>query len=309
MGLALAWAVFWVGKALSLLPNMRITGILIFAFAIAFVMHGLWRAHFPVVKTLDVQIQDISDHWNNKTLVQLSDVHLGAINGTGFVSRLVERVNGLEPDLILITGDLFDGMGGDLESFIEPLNALKAPKGVFFITGNHEGYLGLKHPLSIIRKTHIRVLDDEVVDLDGLQIVGISFPEHNRENTTRQLLKESGTYDRSKPSILMYHTPTSIEENNTDRGSQQASTYWFPDTRMRLAKEMGIDLQLSGHTHQGQLFPFNLLTRFIYNGYDYGLHQDEGFQIYVTSGVGTWGPPMRSGSRSEIVQIRLQTEK
>jgi len=149
-------------------------------------------------------------------------------------------------------------------------------------------------------------LDNEVVELKGLQIVGISFPEYHRKNHARRLLTKSGLYNADKPSILMYHTPTNIDEHNTDRGSQQARTYWFPDTSMALAKEVGIDLQLSGHTHRGQVFPFGFLTRAIYNGRDYGLHREGSFHIYVSSGAGTWGPPMRIGNSPEIVLIHLR---
>ncbi len=307
MAVVIIWAIFWMAKGFGTLPNMRIISIVMFLLAIAGSIHGLWCAYFPVVKSINVEIEGLPDHWHNRTIIQLSEFHLGAINGPGFITRVTKKVNRINPDLILITGDLFDGMGGKLESFIEPLSGMKASKGVFYVTGNHEGYLGLHRALSIIRKTPITILDDRIVELDGLQIVGISFPEHDRENKARQLLKESGTYDAGKPSILLYHTPTNIGEYNTDRGSQQARTYWFPDTSMRLAKEMGIDLQLSGHTHKGQLFPFGLLTRAIFKGYDYGLHRNGGFQIYISSGVGTWGPPMRSGCRSEIVKITLLT--
>jgi predicted MPP superfamily phosphohydrolase len=104
----------------------------------------------------------------------------------------------------------------------------------------------------------------------------------------------------------MYHTPTDIGEQYADMGSQQARTYWFPDTNMNLAKEAGIDLQLSGHTHRGQLFPFGFLSRAIYKGYDHGLHSDGRFHLYVSSGVGTWGPPMRLEGVSEIVILKLQ---
>jgi predicted MPP superfamily phosphohydrolase len=306
MALVLIWFLFGAGKLIGSVPDMRMiaTGILLVAAVIS--IYGLWRAHNPELKRLEVKIEGLPDHWKNRTVVHLSDLHLGTINRTGFMEQVAVKVNRVDPDLILITGDLFDGMGGDLYSFVEPLRALKASKGIFFVTGNHEGYLGLKEPLSVLKATDIRVLDDEIVDLEGLQIVGISFPEHDREKSVRHLLTRSGLFDAGKPSILMYHTPTNIAESNTDRGSQQTKTYWYPDTTMALAKEAGIDLQLSGHTHQGQLFPFGWLTRAIYSGYDYGLHRDGTFQIYITSGVGTWGPPIRTGGSSEIVVIQLR---
>jgi len=306
MALALIWLVFGAGKLVGWMPDMRMIAVGVFLIAAAISIYGLWRAHHPELKRIEVEIKDLPDYWRNRTVVHLSDLHLGTINRTGFMEQVAEKVNSVDPDLILITGDLFDGMGGNLLSFVEPLKTLKASKGIFFVTGNHEGCLGLEEPLSVLKETNIRVLDDEIVELDGLQIVGISFPEHAREKNVRRMLTRSGSFDAGKPSILMYHTPTNIEESNTDRGRQQTRTYWYPDTTMALAKEVGIDLQLSGHSHQGQLFPFGWLTRAIYKGFDYGLHKVDEFQIYITSGVGTWGPPMRTGGSSEIVVIQLQ---
>ena len=306
MAAILAWVIFGVGYLFRFSPNMRIVSIGLILLVVVVSVVGMWCAKHPEIKRIDVKIDALPDHWQNRTIVHLSDVHLGVIYGTGFLRRIVGQVNSLEPDLILITGDLFDGMAGELSSFTGLLKRLKASNGVFFVTGNHEGYLGLNEPLKVLKETHIRVLDDEIVDLDGLQIVGISYPEYQRQNNVRYLLEESGSFDSSKPSILLYHTPTNIEEDNRDRIEQQNRAYWSPDTTMTLAKEVGIDLQLSGHTHKGQLFPFGFLTKKIYKGYDYGLHKDGRFHIYVTSGTGTWGPPMRIGSLSEIVAIRLR---
>jgi len=306
MALVLIWLVFGVFKIVGYAPDMRLVSLLFFLLAAAVSVHGMWRARHPILKRIEVKIDGLSDQWRNRTVVHLSDVHLGVINGTGFMKKVAKKVNSVNPDLILITGDLFDGMGGDLPAFIEPLRSLKASRGIFFATGNHEGYLGLKRPLSVIRETNIRILDMEIVELDGLQIIGVPFPEYHRKDDARHMLTQSGAFDAGKPSILMYHTPTDIGEQNTDRSSQQSRTYWFPDTSMDLAKEMGIDLQLSGHTHKGQIFPFGFLTRSIYKGYDHGLHNDGSFHIYISSGVGTWGPPMRTAGSSEIVVITLR---
>lgn len=306
MALIFIWAVFGAGKLLGYAPDMRMVVIGFFVLAGAVSLYGMWQARNPIMKRIEVEIKGLPDHWRGRTVVQLSDLHLGAIYKASFMYRVAKKVNSVNPDLILITGDLFDGMGGDLPSFIQPLNSLKAPLGIFFVTGNHEGYLGLAEPLSILKKTAVRVLDNEIVDLNGLQIIGINFPEHDRRNDARRLLAASGSYDPDRPSILLYHTPTNIAEYNTDRGSQQARTYWFPDTSMKLAKDIGIDLQLSGHTHKGQIFPFGILARAIYNGYEYGLHTDGDFHLYVSSGVGTWGPPLRTEGSSEIVLIQLR---
>jgi predicted MPP superfamily phosphohydrolase len=215
-------------------------------------------------------------------------------------------VETLDPELVLITGDLFDGMGADLESFVEPLSRLTGLRQVLFVTGNHEGYLGLTEPLSIVDRAGIRILDDEVVELNGLQIAGVSFPEFGTLNKLRSVERMGESIDPAIPCILMYHTPTDVAESSSGRAEQQTRTYFSPDIEFSFIKEFRVDLQLSGHTHEGQIFPFTYLTEWIFGGYHYGLHRIDGFSIYITSGTGTWGPPLRTGSKSEIVAIRLR---
>jgi len=115
-----------------------------------------------------------------------------------------------------------------------------------------------------------------------------------------------GCYRPEKPSILLYHTPTDIQQGFADRNSQQIRSYFAPDTRFSFAAEAGVDLQLSGHTHWGQMSPFGILTRVLWNGFDRGLHTIGGFTLYVSSGTGTWGPPMRTGNSPEIVAMELK---
>jgi hypothetical protein len=141
--------------------------------------------------------------------------------------------------------------------------------------------------------------------LDGLQVVGISFPWFSRTPSPSNPFDVGGCYDSRKPTILLYHTPTNVGESFGDRNTQQVRSYFAPDTTFSFAAERGVDLQLSGHTHGGQLFPFGLLTRALWNGFDPGLHRIGSFSLYVSRGTGTWGPPMRTGSRGEVVAIRL----
>jgi predicted MPP superfamily phosphohydrolase len=305
MALILLWAFYGAARLLGRLPDMKTLTVIFILAAVSVSAYGFRKARNPVLTRIGVKIEGLPEQWRNKTIVQLSDVHLGAFQGTGFFSKIVERVNNLHPELVLITGDLFDGMGGDLPSFIPLLNSLEAVSGVFFVTGNHEGYLGLKEPLQVLEQTKIKVLDNEVVDIQGLQIVGIPFPERGNDNKAVALLTEDSSYDPNKPAILMYHTPTNIGESQQDRASQRRGIYWSVGTNITLAKKAGIDLQLSGHTHHGQFFPFVYLTGIIYAGRDYGLHQDGTFQLFVSSGTGTWGPPFRTGCVSEIVAIEL----
>ena len=304
--LALIWLTHAIATMTGAALDMRLVCGVLFGLAVVVTAYGTFNAFRVRVERVDVQLENLPDHWRDKTVVQLSDVHLGAMRGLGFLRSVVEKVNALDPELVLITGDLFDGMGGDLESFAEPLSTFDASRGVFFVAGNHEGYLGLTRPLSVVERAGIRILNDEVVNVDGLQIVGVSYPEFGVLNKSRSVARLGERIDPDEPSILLYHTPTDVAESRIDRAEQQTRAYFSPNVKFSFVREFGIDLQLSGHTHKGQVFPFNYLTQRIFNGYHYGLHTVGDFSIYITSGTGTWGPPIRIGSQSEIVAIRLR---
>ncbi|MBU4332634.1 metallophosphoesterase, partial [Patescibacteria group bacterium] len=247
-------------------------------------------------KNLTVSIRDLPEEWEGKTIVQLSDIHLGQIIGTRFMNRVNEKVDEINPEIVVITGDLFDGMNKSLDSFIKPLNNIKAKKGVYYVTGNHETYIGVKKALDTLEKTEINVLDDEVALVNGLQIIGVSYPGLEKD------IANDKNYNFNTPSLLLYHAPTDIRIKQIDHNNM----YYSPKINFDYAKELGVDLQLSGHTHKGQIFPFNFITNYMYNGYDYGLHKEGYFSIYISSGTGFWGPAMRTGSRSEIVAITLK---
>ena len=306
MALAILWLVVGVSRLAGYTLPLILLGMLCLVIALAASGYGIWNAYHPRLNYVDVALENLPERWKNKTIVQISDVHLGTFHRAEFLRRIGEQIRTVSPDLVLITGDLFDGMGDNLSSFTEALDSLTASKGVFFVTGNHEEYLGLAEPLAIIEKTSITVLDNEVVDIEGLQIAGISFPGFDKSDKARNLNRVKGKLNPGKPSILMYHTPTDIGLANKNRRDRHYETYWTPNTRFAFAKENGIDLQLSGHTHKGQLFPFGFITRLTYKGYDYGLHKEGAFTLYTSSGVGTWGPPMRIGSTPEIVVITLR---
>jgi len=273
--------------------------------AVVVTVYGTVNAFSVRVKHIEIQIEDLPQNWKGQTVVQHSQVHLGSIRGLQYLNRVIDKVNELEPVMVFITGDLFDGMGADLQSFTKPLRELATSRGVFFVTGNHEGYLGLTEPLSVVEQAGIRILDDEVVESGGLQIAGAGFPEFTTFNRSHSVARMGEAIDPTQPCILLYHTPTDVAETTSGRAEQQTSTYLAPDIDFSFAREFRVDLQLSGHTHEGQIFPFTYLTKWIFGGYHYGLHDIDGFSLYVTSGTGTWGPPLRTGSTSEIVSITL----
>jgi predicted MPP superfamily phosphohydrolase len=278
-----AWLIILIAWPMGLKPGRALIGGLFFVLAFAYSIYGVWNAFNPQVRNIQVTIRGLPEKWKGKTIVQLSDVHLGRIYRADFLAKIVARVNALHPDMVAITGDLFDGMDGELSDLTGPLSNLHAPYGVYFITGNHETYLGVDKALAVMKNTGVTVLNDEVRDLDGLQLAGISYPKRGVAKVPGRILKSLAGYVPGKPTVLLYHAPVGINE----------------------ARDAGVSLQLSGHTHKGQLFPFNFITGYLYKGYDYGLHSLGDYTIYTTDGTGTWGPPMRTGNTPEIAAIKL----
>lgn len=306
LAVGLSWLVIGIVSSIGYNPNTQAIGVAFFVLAASYSLYGIWNAFHPRIKNIEVRIENLPAQWKNKTIVQLSDVHLGHVHRVGFLKSVIAKVNALNPDLVFITGDLFDGMSGNLTSFVEPLNTLKAQRGIFYVTGNHETYIGVSRVLDILEKTRINVLHNKVVELDGLQIVGISYPGLSGTKDIQNLRESRQDFSKAKPSVLLFHTPTNIKRKDENGRDAHSSAYWTPDTSFTVNKELGINLQLSGHTHKGQVFPFGYFTKSIYKGYDYGLHNEGGFSIYTTSGIGTWGPPMRTGNSPEIVVVKLK---
>ena len=301
-----SWIMIFAVRIIDNYPDTRIITAGCLVMAVLFSAYGGWNAFHPRLKRVDVEFKNLPEQWKNKTIVHLSDVHLGHFYTAEFLKKLTRSVNSLNPELILITGDLFDGMAATKPSFATGLAELRAKKGVFFITGNHEIYVGLNQVLNVLKKTPIAILHNEVIDIDGLHIIGISYPGIRSAQEISGVAKLSQNPSNPKARILLFHTPTNISPQSGDGLNRHFATYWVPDTSFTLAKQLGVDLQLSGHTHAGQIFPFGYLAKFIYKGYDFGLRRMDGFSIYTTSGVGTWGPPMRTGNSPEIVAIKLK---
>jgi predicted MPP superfamily phosphohydrolase len=306
LSVLLSWVIISAIWLAGTYPNTRLIAAGCLTIAVIFTGFGIWNAFHPSIKKLEFAFESLPDQWKDKTIVQISDVHLGHFHGARFLKNLLRSVNSLEPELVFITGDLFDGMTEDIAHFADGLNRFKARKGVYFITGNHETYIGVRRVLEVLSQTHIKVLKNEMVDINGLQVIGISYPGIRAMDDIQGLHKGDQSAPINDPRILLFHTPTNISLGDGDGVDRHFSTYWVPDTTYSLARNMGVDLQLSGHTHAGQIFPFGHLTKLIYKNFDYGLQRLDGFSIYTTSGVGTWGPPMRTGNSPEIVAIKLK---
>ncbi len=275
------------------------------AFGAFFMLHiyGTWESGRARVTDVAIALRGLPVAWQGKRIVFVSDLHLGNVRGKGFVKKITAKINRLSPEAVFIGGDLYDGVACDAAALIEPLSALHVPQGVFFVTGNHEYYFpkGETAPaLAAIRAAGIRVLDNERVDLEGVALIGVddaaSRLPQDLENIMARLIPAGERKERKAPNerrgegpspvILLKHEP---------RG-------------LAVAAAAGVSLMLSGHTHHGQIFPIGYLTSVSYGGFDYGLKRfggGEGMQVYISSGAGTWGPPLRLGTRSEIVCITL----
>ena len=259
-----------------------ITALLI-SVALFYSGYGVWNAFTPGIKKIEVAIKNLPQAWQGKMIVQISDVHLGHIHGKRFLHDVITRVNSVNPAIVLITGDLFDGMGGNFGYIVDELNRISAPQGIYYIIGNHETYMNFKKVLPVLAKTRLRILRNEAVMVNGIQIIGADYPEPGQKRDITQALALANP---DLPSILLWHEPIRIKE----------------------ARESNIDLMLSGHTHHGQLWPFGYVSLLVYKKYHTGLHTEGDFSIYTSTGAGTWGPPMRTGNKPEVVAITLQSK-
>jgi uncharacterized protein len=276
------WIIAGAAWALGFPVPMHLIGYGVFGLGLAVAVYGLINAARIRVTRYTVALRNLPGPWQGKTGVLVSDVHLGNIRGPAFARRIVARVNALEPDIIFMGGDMFDGARVDLDACARPWGAIRAPLGSFFVTGNHDEFSDSTKIMDALRKVGVRVLDNEKILVDGLQVVGVHDGVAGDEREFREILARS-RIDRDRASVLLSHQPSSLSIPN----------------------EAGISLQLSGHTHKGQFWPWSLLVGRIFGPFAYGLNRFGALQVITSSGVGTWGPPMRVATRSEIVVIRF----
>lgn len=243
---------------------------------------GVANVLAPVaVKRVRVELSKLKAAASGMKIVQLTDVHVGPTIGREYVERVVARVNDLDADVVVITGDLVDGSVEDLKEHVAPLAQMKNKHGIYFVTGNHEYYSGAEAWIAYLESIGIKVLRNEHVRIggdDGFDLAGIDDPSSG----TQDLRKALAHRDPEIACVLLAHQPRGVH----------------------LAEELGVDLQLSGHTHGGQLFPWNYMVR-LQQPFVEGLHKLQTAQIYVSSGTGYWGPPMRVGTSAEITEIHL----
>lgn len=271
---------FTVAPATRMLDRHYIAGILL-VLAVVIAIYGLVNARVLQLQRIKVELPSLPACWRDKQALLISDMHLGHINGAGFALRVASIARELNPAIIFLAGDLFDGSRVDPIRVAAPILALKPPLGMYFVGGNHEAFGGATHFEEALRMAGVRVLHNESAEVDGVKIVGVPYGDSTYPLHLRVFL-EGLRLNNGSPSILLNHVPN----------------------RLPLAEHAGVTLQLSGHTHGGgQLFPYNFFTRRAFGKFTYGLQRFGKMQVYTSSGAGTWGPPMRVGTHSEIVLL------
>ena len=251
--------------------------------------YALQEARSFRVTRLEIPLRGLPPELDGFSIVQVSDIHYGMLTRNQELSRILGRVNDLRPDMVAITGDLVDESVSHMEEMRVPLSRIKSRYGVFAVTGNHEYYAGVDRAVAIMKAANIRVLRNEMQILPGgLQILGIDDPTGSRRmrQPAPDFQRLVSGIDPQKPCILLYHQPI----------------------RFEITASTGIGLQLSGHTHGGQLFPVIYISKRIYPNTP-GLHKFGDSYLYVSWGIGTWGPPMRLKAPPELVYIRLRSPK
>jgi uncharacterized protein len=243
----------------------------------------------PAVVEIDIAVAHLPPGLHGFSIAQISDVHVGPTIKRGFIESIVRRVNELRVDVIAVTGDLVDGSVRQLSMHTAPLAGLAARHGAYFVTGNHEYYSGEPAWTEEIRRLGMKVLKNEHVILvhngAALLLAGVTdFSAHHYDPAQRSNPAEAlrGAPSNAGARILLAHQPSSAAA----------------------AADAGFDVQLSGHTHGGQFWPWNLFIRY-FQPFTSGLHRLKNLSVYVSRGTGYWGPPNRFGVPSEITRIRL----
>jgi len=281
---------FIAGRGLPVLyPSAKVAFFLPLLFAVSAAVYGFFEARNIGLEHVTIKTSRIPEKPGRFRIVQISDVHLGLIVRQDRLWKIIEKVREANPDLLVCTGDLVDGQINKLEGMAELLQNIQPPYGKFAVTGNHEYYAGLHQSLAFIKKAGFTILRGQSADIQGIITLagvddpaGLQFNIHPEVSETALL---SGL-DQAKFTILLKHRPLIAKDS--------------PGL---------FDLQLSGHTHKGQIFPFNLVTKLYYPRHAGYLNLISGSHLYTSRGSGTWGPPIRFLSPPEVTVIDLVREE
>ncbi|WP_107421610.1 metallophosphoesterase, partial [Streptomyces nanshensis] len=240
----------------------------------------------PTLKHVTVPLAKLPRSAHGYRIAVVSDIHLGAVLGRSHTERIVRTINSAQPDLVAIVGDLVDGTVADLGPAAEPLRGLRSRDGSYFVTGNHEYFGDADEWVDHVRELGVHPLENARVELPGFDLAGVNDVSGEDSGEGPDYEKALGDRDDSRASVLLAHQPVQIHES----------------------VEYGVDLQLSGHTHGGQIFPFHAVVA-LANPTVAGLDRYGDTQLYVTRGAGAWGPPVRVGADPDVTVVRLASKQ
>ncbi|HAS88025.1 MAG TPA: metallophosphoesterase [Desulfovibrio sp.] len=276
------WGIKILGNGIRV-PRLKIFGVLCLI-SIAMTVGGYINATSPVIKEIEFDLSNGRNDAKEYRMVMFSDLHAGKLMTRDRVGSIVNIVNSLNPDVVFMVGDVLDDHDSELTGAVEELARIKAPLGKYAVLGNHEYYLGNGWSQRMLEGQGIQILVDKSVVIDSrFLLVGRDDFAALQFRGRRYALDNVIPKDNKFPVIVLDHTPHQLEE----------------------AEQNNIALQLSGHTHNGQLFPFNLVVERIYE-VAFGQYQKGDTLYYVSCGVGFWGPPLRTTSRPEVVLMKVK---
>jgi predicted MPP superfamily phosphohydrolase len=265
----------------------RVVGGAVAAAAVGTVGYGTYGVlRGPAVKRVTIPLAKLPRAAHGFRIAVVSDIHLGPVLGRGFAQRVVDTINSTQPDLIAVVGDLVDGSVKDLGPAAAPLSGLKARHGSYFVTGNHEYFSGADAWLEEVRRLGLHPLENARTELPAFDLAGVNDLAGESEGEGPDFTKALGDRDTSRAVVLLAHQPVQIHE----------------------AVKHQVDLQLSGHTHGGQLWPGNFVAAAA-NPTLAGLDRYGDTQLYVSRGAGAWGPPTRVGAPSDITIVELASKQ
>jgi predicted MPP superfamily phosphohydrolase len=240
----------------------------------------------PSIKRITVPLAKLPRAGHGMRIAVVSDVHLGPVLGRRFCQRVVDTINSTQPDLIAVVGDLIDGEVDDLANSVEPLRGLQSRLGTYFVTGNHEYFSGVEPWVAKVRELGMRPLRNSRVEMSGFDLAGVDDIAGESDGLGPDFAATLRDRDPNRAVVLLSHQPVTIHD----------------------AVAHGVDLQLSGHTHGGQMWPGNYIAE-LANPTNAGLEQYGDTQLYVSRGAGAWGPPVRVGAPSDITIVELASRQ
>lgn len=298
------WIVYGFSRVAGFKWQTNYIADALFGVALLVAIYGVLNAASLRITRLKIALPNLPEQWRGRVAALVSDMHLGHIRNGRFIRRLVRKLAGLRPDVIFLAGDLYDGTSANFQKLAEPWRQITSESngtdsafatairnspngrgklGVYYIAGNHEEFYSDAEYHAPLVAAGVRELNNQKVEVDGLQVVGVHYRDAAHPERYRQILREAAI-DRHRASVLLLHAPVNLP----------------------VAESEGISLQLSGHTHGGQFFPYTLIAGRVWGKLIHGLSRIGNLQIYTNYGAGTWGPPLRVGTFAEIVMITFE---